>query len=189
MVQPEAFEACLPVIRAFEVLDVDYLVGGSLASSFHGTPRSTLDVDLVADLKTAHGPLLVARLGDAYYADPERITLAIAKRSSFNVIYLRTMFKVDVFVLGDDPLAREEMRRRQRIDLGDGTEVDVASAEDVVLQKLLWYRLGNEVSDRQWNDLLGVIRVRGDQLDRPYLHRWAEHLGLTDLLRRALGDR
>jgi len=188
MVQHEAFEACLPVIQAFEALSVDYLVGGSLASSFHGTPRSTLDVDLVAELKPAHGPLLVAQLGDDYYADLDRITAAIAKRSSFNLIYLRTMFKVDVFVLGDDPLAREVMRRRQRVDLGVGTEVDVATAEDVVLQKLLWYRLGNEVSDRQWTDLLGVIRVRRDQLDLAYLERWAEHLGLTDLLRRALGD-
>jgi len=188
MAQADAFEACLPVIRALEDLDVGYLVGGSLASSFHGTPRSTDDVDLVADLKPAHGPLLAATLEGAYYFDPDRIRHAIRSRSSFNVIYLRTMFKVDVFVKHDDPYARHEMRRRQRVDLGIGARIDVASAEDSVLQKLVWYRRGGEQSDRQWQDLLGVLKVRRQELEFDYLERWAADQEVADLLERALAD-
>ena len=188
MVLADAFEACLPVIRAFEDLGIDYLVGGSLASSFHGTPRSTDDVDLVADLRPAHAPLLAARLEGDYYLDLDRIRHAIRMRSSFNVIYLRTMFKIDVFVKQDDPYARQEMRRRQRVDLAGGERIDVASAEDSVLQKLVWYRRGGELSDRQWQDVLGVLKVRRKDLEIDYLERWAAELEIEDLLERALAD-
>lgn len=188
MIQAEAFEACLPVIYTFEDLGIDYLVGGSLASSFHGKPRSTDDVDLVADLRLAHGPLLAARLESRYYLDLDRIGQAIRMRSSFNVIYLRTMFKIDVFVKKGDPYSRLEMRRRQRVDIGDGERIDVASAEDSVLQKLVWYRRGGERSDRQWQDLLGVLKVRKKDLDLDYLEQWADDQGVADLLERALTD-
>lgn len=188
MVMAEAFEACLPVIRTFEDLSVDYLVGGSLASSFHGTPRSTHDVDLVADLRLAHAPLLAARLEGGYYLDLDRIRQAIRTRSSFNVIYLKTTFKVDVFVKKDDAYAREEMRRRQRVEIERGTLIDVASAEDSVLQKLFWYRQGGERSDRQWQDLLGVLKVRNQRIDLGYLERWAEEQRIADLLEQALAD-
>lgn len=188
MAQAEAFEACRGVIRALESIRVDYFVGGSIASSFHGTPRSTHDADLVADLRAVHAPLLAARLEGAYYVNVDDIRKAVRTRSSFNVIYLKTMFKVDVFVLKDDPLARAEMRRRQRVVLGDGDEIEVASAEDTVLQKLAWYRLGNEVSDRQWTDVLGVLKVCGTGLDLAYLRHGADHLKVTDLLERALDD-
>ena len=188
MAQPEAFEASLPVIRALRELRVDYLVGGSLASSFHGTPRSTADADLVADLRPAHAPLLAARLADDYYLDVEQIRRAIRARSSFNVLYLRTMFKIDVFVMKDEPFAREEMRRRQRVVLGGDEGIDVATAEDTVLRKILWYRLGGGLSDRQWDDLLGVLKVRREDLDLDYLRRWAGELEIVDLLDRALAE-
>ena len=187
MTQPEAFEASLPLIRALEDLRVDYLVGGSLASSYHGTPRSTQDVDLVADLKLAHVPLLVARLEDRYYMDRDRMLQAVRSRSTFNVIFLRTMFKIDVFVLRDDPLEREEMRRRERVVAG-GERLEIASAEDTVLQKLAWYRRGGETSSRQWDDVLGVLKVGRESLDHAYLRQWAPHLGVADLLEQALGD-
>lgn len=184
--QPEAFEACLPLIRVFEELRVDYLIGGSIASSFHGTPRSTMDVDLVADLRPAHAPLLVHGLGEDFYADLERISSAIVQRRSFNVIYQPTMFKVDVFVLKNEPFAKQEMQRRLRVDLGLGSPIELATAEDTLLQKLIWYRLGNEVSDRQWNDIVGIARVQGDRLDHDYLRTWAQRLELTPLLDRVL---
>lgn len=188
MAQAEAFEASRPLIRVLEDLRVDYLVGGSLASSFHGTPRSTHDVDIVADLRFAHAPLLVLRLQGDYYVDLDRIRQAIRSRSSFNLIYTKTMFKIDVFVMKDDPLAREEMRRRQRVVVGEDDELELASAEDTVLQKLVWYRIGGETSDRQWDDLLGVLKVRRHDLDFDYLRRWADHVEVTDLLGRALSD-
>lgn len=183
-----ALEAALQVVDAFTRLHVDYLIGGSLASSIHGEPRSTNDVDFVADLRLAHVPLLVADLNEAFYISADQARLAVRRRSSFNIIYLKTMFKVDVFVLNDDPLAREEMRRRQRLTVGkDQREIEVASPEDTILQKMFWFRLGNEVSDRQWNDVLGVLKVQRD-LDWDYLARWSSHLELEDLYEKARRD-
>jgi len=187
MVGGEAWEACFEVLRVLKHLKVDHYVGGSLASSFHGEPRSTNDVDLVADLETAHVPGFVAALRDTFYVSLERVQHAVERRSSFNVIFLRTMFKVDIFVTKDDDFAKEEMRRRQRVVISPDLEpIDVASAEDTILQKLAWYRLGGGVSDRQWGDLLGVLKVRGEELDREYLTRWSEHMEVADLLERAL---
>ena len=185
-----ALDAALDVVRALRDLRVDYLVGGSVASSLYGLPRTTNDVDIVADLKLAHIPQLVSALEASFYIDGDRARHAVERRSSFNVIYLRTMFKVDLFVLKEDLLSREEMRRRRRVTVGDGEhqiEIEVASAEDVVLQKLDWYRLGNRVSDRQWTDLLGVLKVQTD-LDHDYLGRWTSELGLDDLYREALRE-
>ncbi len=186
----EALRASLEVIRVLEELDVPYLVGGSLASSFHGTPRSTNDADLVADLRLANVPLLAAALETEFYLDRDQIRDAVRRRSSFNIIYLETMFKVDVFVLKNDPLAREEMRRRQRVvvDEESARAIDVASPEDTVLQKIAWYRLGGSASQRQWDDILGVLKVQRHDLDREYLERWAVHLDVPDLLLQAFQD-
>ncbi len=189
MVRNEALEACLKVVQVLEQIGVDYLVGGSLASSAHGIPRSTNAADLVADLRLTHVPLLVAALEKTFYLDADRIRHAVRQKTSFNVIFLETMFKVDVFVLKDDALWREEMRRRQRMVIDtESRAVDVASAEDTVLQKLAWYREGGGTSDRQWQDLLGVLKVRRDELDRGYLRRWASVIGVEELLGRAFAE-
>jgi hypothetical protein len=188
MAADSALDVALLVARAFEELEVDYLVGGSLASSLHGEPRSTQDVDFVADLGLDRVQAWIERLGEGFYRDRERIDHAVRNRSSFNVIHLATMFKVDVFVLGDDHASRREMARRLRYEVGGGRELWVASAEDVVLQKLIWYRLGNAVSDRQWRDVLAVLRVRGGALDHAYLDEMAAQLDLGELLARALSE-
>ena len=178
----EPFEACLPVIRIFSEAGIDSFIGGSFATSYHGTPRSTNDVDLIADLRLAHVPLLVAGLKDRYYIDPEQVLQAIRRRGSFNILYLRTMFKIDIFVSGDDPFSRSAMRRRQRISLGEPPElVDIASAEDSILRKLAWYRLGNEVSERQWNDVLSVVKIQAPHLDLEYMSAMARQLEIEDL--------
>lgn len=185
----DALRATLAVAGVLERLGLPYLIGGSLASSLHGVPRSTRDADLALVLPADRVRELLATLGESFYADEEAARSAVARRASFNVIHLPTMFKVDLFVLADDELARDELARRQRHALGDPpVEVFVASAEDTVLQKLLWYRLGNAVSDRQWSDVVGVLQVQGPRLDRRYLERWASELGLADLLREALAE-
>jgi hypothetical protein len=181
-------EALLPVIEALERLRVPYCVGGSLASSLYGVGRTTLDADLVADLDPRHVPPLVAALQAAYYVDAGMILDAIARRSCFNVIHLASMFKVDVFVLKDRSYDRTAFARIRRDTLtpdGPGAEVFLASPEDVVLNKLEWFRLGDEISERQWRDAVGVLKVQKDRLDRSYLARWGSELGLTDLLQRA----
>jgi hypothetical protein len=186
----DALRATLAVVRALESLGVDYVIGGSLASSLHGIPRSTQDADLLVDLSPDRIEQLLRALGPAFYADEELARSAVDRKAAFNVIHLETMFKVDLFVLGDDPASRSEMQRRELHHLGDGERdtAFVATAEDTVVQKLIWYRLGNEVSDRQWQDLIGVIQVQWDRLDRDYLQQWATQLGLSGLLDEALAD-
>ena len=179
----------LEVAQALETLGVSYLVGGSLASSLHGIPRSTQDADLVADLRLEHVPPLIAALAPAFYADSERAADAVRRRASFNVIHLATMTKVDIFVMTNEPLDLEEMTRRQVLPVGDSARpIPVASAEDVVLQKLVWFRKGGSVSERQWTDVLGVLKVRRGRIDLDYLRLWASRMGLDELLDRALED-
>jgi hypothetical protein len=185
----EALEAMLEVAQALEALGVTYLVGGSLASSLYGIPRSTQDADLVADLRLEHVPPLIAALTPTFYADSERAADAVRQRASFNVIHLGTMTKVDIFVMTNEPLDLEEMTRRQILPVGDtGRPIPVASAEDVVLQKLVWFRKGGGVSERQWTDVLGVLKVRRGRIDLDYLQIWASRLGLDELLDQALED-
>lgn len=181
----------LRVTAVLEALGVDYLVGGSLASSLHGRPRATQDVDLVADLQPEHVAGLVTELREAFYLDEPAIREAVERRSTFNLIHLDTLFKVDVFVAGDDPPTRRELERRQRYRLAAGPagEVAIASPEDIVIQKLHWYRLGDHVSDRQWGDALNVLEVRGDALDLSYMRDLAKEMNVLDLLERALGER
>lgn len=186
----EPLRITLEVARVLEDLGVPYLLGGSLASSLHGIPRLTQDADLVADLRPKDIPPLVSRLQASFYIDEEAIREALRRRRSFNVIHLGTMTKVDIFIPKGDALAREEMARRLRITLpeGDGAALYVASAEDTILQKLAWFVLGGGVSERQWNDILGVIKVRRGSLDLAYLRYWAAETDLEDLLTKAFAE-
>ena len=188
MSRPLLFQALEPVVGAFELLSVPYHVGGSVASSAVGTARTTLDVDLVADLRAGQVSPFVAELKDQYYASEAAILDAVSRRSCFNVIHLPTMFKVDVFVLKERSYDRTAFARRRpgRLSIGEhSAEFVLASPEDVVLNKLEWFRLGNEVSERQWLDVLGVLRVQKGRLDEEYLAEWANELNLKELLRRA----
>lgn len=179
------------VAAALDRLGVRYVVGGSLASSLFGVPRSTQDVDVVAELREEHVAAFAEALASEFYVDAEMILDAVRRRSSFNVIHLATMFKADVFVPASDPWITSEMARGrvEQFPVGDAlVPVRLASPEDTLLHKLVWYRLGDEVSDRQWGDLRGILKVRGGDLDAAYLTRWAEHLGVTELLQRALRE-
>ncbi len=187
---PEPIAVTLEVARVLECLRVRYAVGGSMASSLHGRPRSTDDVDIVADIREEHVDALVDAWRDSYYVDAAMIREAIAHRSSFNIIHLATMMKIDVFVAGVDPLSHEELDRARprRVGSDDAEQLVLASAEDTVLQKLRWYRLGGEVSERQWTDVIGVLEVCRGTIDRAYLRRWAPALGVDDLLERAITE-
>jgi hypothetical protein len=183
----EPVAVTLLVIEALEALGVPYLIGGSLASAVHGVVRATLDVDLVADLRPEHVARFVQSLGNAFYADLDAIHDAIRRRSSFNLIHLETMFKVDVFIPKQRPFDQVQLTRRtqQLVATDPERTAYVASAEDTVLAKLEWYQMGGQVSERQWRDVLGVLKVQAGGLDLAYLWRWATELGVAGLLERA----
>jgi hypothetical protein len=174
--------------RVFDALGIRYVVGGSFASSIYGVPRATQDVDLVADVRLAHADPIAKALTEEFYVDADMIRDAVRRRASFNVIHLATMFKADVFVPKGDSWSNEEMARArtEELDAPDGkVAVRFASPEDTLLHKLVWYKLGNEISERQWRDVLGLLEVQGEALDQQYLDRWAPALDVVDLLARA----
>jgi len=176
-------------------LNIPYVVGGSVASSLLGENRSTQDLDLVIDLESRTAQRLIDAMSGEFYISESAVTEAIAnsrtapRESSFNVIYLPSMEKADIFVMGsDDPFSASVMSRRQLYPVSSLTEqgIYIYSPEDIVLQKLSWYKLIPGGSQKQWRDVLGVLKVQGERLDLAYLNQWALTLQLTDLLSGAL---
>ncbi len=181
----------LPVVEAFEQLGIDYYVGGSVASLAHGVYRTTADVDIIADIRMEHVQPLVQQLQDTYYIDADMIKDAIKHRSEFNLLHLNTMFKVDVFIQKTRLFDLEVRSRVQEGTLNDAPNdrlFFVESPEDVVLTKLEWYKMGGAVSDRQWGDIKGVLKIWGTKLNVDYLRRWAIVLGVSDLLERVMAE-
>jgi hypothetical protein len=184
-----------PLVRLIEVLDrlkIAYQIGGSVASSAHGIPRTTLDVDLVVDMDPELIDDFTSELNLDFYADAALIRESFARGRAANLIHFATAWKFDLFPLQRDEYSRAAFARRSfreiRPDGGDAIECAVASAEDTVLRKLEWYKAGGESSQRQWNDLLGVCSTVKERLDLNYLRRWADHLKLNDLLERLLAE-
>lgn len=187
----EPIRVVATIAGVFDSLGISYLIGGSVASSVYGVPRATQDVDLVADLRPNHVDALTSKLAGEFYVDADMIREALQRRSSFNVVHLATMFKADVFILQGDSWSREEMTRArtEALDLPEGKALlRFASPEDILLHKLIWYKLGNQISDRQWNDILGILKIQGEQLDQAYLDLWAPVLDVLPLLQRARNE-
>ncbi|MCC6443200.1 MAG: hypothetical protein IT210_07060 [Armatimonadetes bacterium] len=186
----DPIEVTLHVTAILEGLDIPHYIGGSLASALYGVARSTNDADIVADIAIEQIEPLLRRLGEDFYADAGAIRDAIIRKASFNLIHLETMFKVDIFILKDRPFSEAELARRIRHIATAEPERTAyfASLEDTVLSKLLWYKEGCEMSDRQWEDILGVLKVQAGRWDSGYLRRWARELAIEDLLDRALAE-
>jgi hypothetical protein len=184
----EPIQVTLKVVAAFNRLGIPYLIGGSLASAVHGIVRATMDADLVADIKSEQVFPLVTLLESEFYIDADMIQDAIQHGSSFNLIHLETMFKVDVFILKQRAFDINQMQRRISQPLGDAPDERAyfSTAEDIILAKLEWFHAGGETSERQWRDILGVLDIQSDRLDYEYLQNWAQKLGMQDLLQKAL---
>jgi hypothetical protein len=189
--QADLLEALAPVTRALTTLNIPYYIGGSVASSLYGIARATLDVDIAARIEHRHFEALRDSLRGMYYLDEDMIIEAIERRSSFNLIHLETSVKIDVFVPGDEPYQQAAMGRKRKDTLLEGeqeVEFPVSSPEDIILNKLVWYESGGRVSERQWLDVAGVIKVQRDSLDTAYLARWAKELDVSSLLIRAFAE-
>jgi hypothetical protein len=171
----------------FNALQIRYFIGGSVASSYHGAMRSTMDVDIVADIELKHIPTILEAVAKEYYASDVAMRSAVQRRSAFNLIHLPTSFKVDIFVSRGRRFDESAFSRAASCQLGtpeNCIDVPIASVEDILLAKLDWYRVGGEVSERQWSDVSRMMKLNRNNLDWQYLESTAEEIGVTDLLNR-----
>lgn len=176
------------VARALEQAGIPYFISGSMASAVYGVTRATQDIDIVIHLSAADAPQLVRALEPEFLVDEQMVYESLARGESFNILHAETLYKVDLFPLKADAWGRAQMQRRVFLTVATAegeVALAFASPEDTLLHKLFWYRLGREVSERQWRDVIGILQVRGDLLDKEYLTSWATELGMDDLLRRA----
>lgn len=180
------------LVATLDSLAIPYMVGGSLASSVHGIFRSTNDIDIVAAVREDHVVPLVAKLAKEFYADQETVREALRLQRPFNLIHFASGYKFDIFPAAGNPYFEKQLERSmpQELSLGEGELIRcyIATAEDMILAKLVWYRAGGEQSDRQWNDVRGICSMQGARLDGPYLKQWAQYLEVDDLLARLLSE-
>ena len=176
--------ALAPVVATFYRLGVRYFVGGSVASSFHGAIRSTMDVDVVSELPVTLAEAFATSFSTDYYLSEEAIRHAIQRKSCFNLIHLPTAYKVDVFVSRGRLFDERAMDRAvvHTIGSGQGVAVPIATAEDSIVSKLEWFRLTDETSERQWDDVRRLVELLGDTLDADYMREMADSIGVRDLV-------
>jgi len=186
--KPDILEALRPVAKIFDALSIPYYIGGSIASSIYGLARATMGVDLIASIKQRHIEPLKDELEGQYYIDADMILKAIRSSSSFNLIHLDTTIKIDVFISKGDVYEREVFKRKRKDTLDEeapGSEFYFSSPEDTILNKLQWYDMGERSSERQWLDIIGILKVQNALLDKDYLSKWAKKLQLLELLEKA----
>jgi hypothetical protein len=178
------------VTATLEQEGIRYVLVGSFASSIHGMYRSTADIDILAEIKTEQVSPLFQALQKSFYVDEHVMLEAVAQGRSFNAIHFDSVFKVDFFVAKSNHFAFAQLDRRELRSISPGRDetVFVATAEDTILAKLQWYRAANETSNNQWNDVVGVLGTSRHTLDFAYLRGWADKLGLTNLLQRAINE-
>jgi hypothetical protein len=168
---PDVFQR---VVRALDAAGIPYMLTGSFASAYHAVPRATQDIDLViAPSRERLMELAQAFSPPAYYCDAGAALDALDRESLFNVIDLATGWKIDFIIRKSREYSRTEFARRRLVPF-EGLDLYIASAEDVLLSKLEWAKLGE--SGRQLEDAAWLLRRRGDDLDRAYLDRWVQGL-------------
>jgi hypothetical protein len=181
-----AIDIALKVAGALTLVGAEYFLGGSLASSLQGEPRATNDIDFVIALPAGRVSAFRDALGTDFEVDMDMLRDAVLHARSANAFYLPVVTKIDFFGRGYEPFDDSEFSRKCPVVVrASGESIVVKSAEDTVLRKLLWFREGGEVSEKQWRDIVSVLRISGDTMDEAYLSAWAERLHLQALLKRA----
>lgn len=182
----DALDIALKVARALTSVGAEYFLGGSLASSIQGEPRATNDIDFVIALPAGKVGALRDALGADFEVDTDMLRDAILHARCANVFYLPVVTKVDLFGRAYEPFDETEFSRRRSVVVrASGESLVIKSPEDTVLRKLLWYRQGGEISEKQWRDVVSVLQISGEIMDRTYLTLWAARLNVADLLERA----
>jgi hypothetical protein len=190
MMLPEPIAVIVLVTQVLEKLKIPYLISGSMASTVYGMVRTTQDVDIIAEMHLEHVQPFISTLQSEFYLDEEMIADSVQHNSSFNIIHRKTMFKVDVFIPRKTQFQKSELNRAQKQIINEIPEISAyfASPEDIILAKLEWFRMSSEVSERQWRDVLGIMKVRAGYLDLEYLRKWASKLNVNELLEKALKE-
>ena len=164
------------IVLELDRAEIPHMLAGSFASSYHGDPRTTNDIDLVIHPTRAALERFVRGLEtDRYYVSEETALGAFANRTQFYVVMLESGWKADLILCRDRAFSRSEFGRRQAVEIA-GTRLFVATAEDTVIAKLEWAQAGE--SERQLRDVAGILELRAGTLDLEYLHRWVRELGL-----------
>jgi len=184
MTPADPFQFAARIARLLDSLGIRYVIGGSVASSFYGEPRSTLDLDVMIEADEAGARSLAEALQGEFYVDADAAVEAVQHGSTFNAIHVASAMKVDFFIAENEDAVRTQLDRRRGLDVED-TVLWFYAPEDIIVRKLVWFRMGGEVSERQWNDVTNVLRVLRDRLDDAYLARAAEAFGVADLLAHA----
>jgi hypothetical protein len=167
---------------ALDAFGVRWAIGGSVASSVHGIPRATQDVDIVVALPPYRVRDVVQAAAGEFLMDEDSLRADIQAGRSSNVFHAPSMTKIDLFP-AKGAFERNQLDRAIAV-----SGARVITAEDAILTKLRWFRLGDEVSDRQWRDVAGIVALNRGRLDVRHLERWAIELQIADLLARAFGD-
>lgn len=186
MTPADPIGVAIEIAALLDELTIRYVIGGSVAASLLGEPRSTLDLDLMIDCEPATARALARRLQEICYVDEDNVVEAAKHHGSFNAIHFGTSLKIDFFFAESD-FARDALRNRRTIPLR-GAELSFYAVEDLIVRKLHWFRLGNETSERQWRDIAGMLRLNRERLERDRLRAAATAAGVVDLLDKAIAE-
>lgn len=186
----EEYLVLAQLIDTLVSLDIQYAIGGSIASSVYGKVRFTQDADINVTPFGDKAEQFYTVIKKHFYISKEALNQAISNRDSFNVIHLASAFKIDFFVQKDDDFHKQLFLRSKKVKLDESLNhlFDIVSAEDIILLKLQWYQSAGGVSDRQWSDVLGVLAVQSESLDIEYLRSYSEKLGLSDIFQKAIDE-
>lgn len=173
--------------QLLESVNIPYYVGRGVASTIHGEPRSTRDLDLVIEIQQDQIDILVKTLEAAAFYCPQGAVedLKSGRNQVLNITHTETIANADIYVMDRSSFAVSQMLRRRLIDI-DGIPIWIASPEDTILQKLLWGSKSN--SQKQWRDVLGILKLQSTNLDYDYLMEWARRLELVDFLTQAMTE-
>ncbi|MCH7556443.1 MAG: hypothetical protein IIB56_03200 [Planctomycetes bacterium] len=189
MNNPQELETLESFTKILEQLDIAYAIGGSMASSIYGKVRFTQDADITVEPFDNQADKLFEILKPQYYISKEAMYQALRQRCSFNIIHLESAFKIDIFIRKDTAFEKQLISRRRALKLSNSLEksFSVISPEDIILLKLQWYRDSGH-SERQWDDVAGILTIQAEKLDFEYLKKWAGILRIDEILEKAISE-